>query len=123
MTSEHIFETLHDDLRYYNDYLQGISNEILDSGISKYPIFVAHQTKGIGIGKQVLMHESLSTKWSINVSALEEFVHKSIVTTEKLADFKRTYKDPELHLCVFAMLPDGSNSFAFLPYIQDPEII
>jgi hypothetical protein len=120
-TPEYLLSTLQSDLRYYNDYIQGLAHEIIDTAVSKYPIFVAHQTAGVGIGKQILSHPSLNTQWSINASVLEEFIKKNIITREKLADFRATYKDPDDYMCVFVMMPDGANSFVFLKYIQQED--
>lgn len=116
MDKQHpLFESLQNDLRYYADYLNGLAREILDSGTSKYPVFVAHQEKTIGLGKAIMNHDQLETNWSINVSLLEEFVKRGLVTREKLADFKASWKDPETYMCVFVLAGEAS-SFVFLPY-------
>ncbi len=110
-----LFESLRNDLRYYSDYLQGMSREILDSGTSKYPVFVAHQEKTIGVGKPIMNHDQLETSWSINVSLLEEFVKRGIVQMERIGDFKASWRDPETYMCVFVVAGEAS-SFVFLPY-------
>jgi hypothetical protein len=121
MDQQHpLFESLRNDLRYYADYLNGLAREILDSGTSKYPVFVAHQEKTIGIGKAIMNHDQLETNWSINVSLLEEFVKRGLVTREKLPEFKASWKDPESYMCVFVLAGEAS-SFVFLPYEMPEE--
>jgi hypothetical protein len=115
-----LLESLQNDLRYYADYLQGMAREILDSGTSKYPVFVAHQmSQGLNIGKPILQHEQIETKWSINVSLMEEFVKKGIVQQAHFAEFKKSWKDPETHMCVFVYAGQAS-SFVYLPYSPEP---
>ncbi|MFN3529441.1 MAG: hypothetical protein ACK417_05920 [Bacteroidia bacterium] len=118
--NEHInnplLTSLQNDLRYYADYLQGLAREILDSGTSKYPVFVAHQfAEGINIGKAVLQHQHIETRWSVNVSLMEEFVKKGIVQHENFPEFKKSWKDPEEFMCVF-VLAGAASSFVYLPY-------
>jgi len=111
-----LLETLQNDLTYYADYLQGLAREILDSGTSKYPVFVAHQQeRGLDIGKPILQHAQIETRWSINISLMEEFVAKGIIAREKFADFKQSWKDPEDFMCVFVYAGPAS-SFVYLPY-------
>jgi hypothetical protein len=111
-----LLESLQNDLKYYSDYLQGLSREVLDSGTSKYPVFVAHQEAGgIEIGRPILQHEQIETRWSINISLMEEFVAKGIVPREQFAAFKQSWKDPEEYMCVF-VLAGAASSFAYLPY-------
>jgi hypothetical protein len=110
-----VLVSLKKDLDYYNDYLIGFTREVLDSGISKYPILVAYQYGGIKLGTTVLDHATLYTQWSINISALEEFVKKEIVGRDKIDEFRKHYKDPETHMCVFVVLNDEAG-FVFYPY-------
>lgn len=112
-----LFESLRNDLRYYADYLHGMAREIVDSGTSKYPVFVAHQEKTIGLGKPIMNHDQLETNWSINVSLLEEFVKRGVVQMDRISAFKESWKDPEEYMCVF-VLAGESSSFVFLPYAE-----
>lgn len=118
MDAASYFAQIEQDLTYYLDYLQGLSREILDSGLSKYPVFIAYQTKEIGMGKQVLSHESLGTRWSVNISIMEEFVKRNVLSLEKWPEFKKTYKDPEQFACVFLM--DGLEAhFLYIPFNRE----
>lgn len=120
MDAASYFAQVEQDLRYYLDYLQGLAREILDSGLSKYPVFVAYQSAQAQIGKQVLSHDGLGTRWSVNVSIMEEFIKRNILEMDQWPEFKKTYKDPESFACVFLM--DGSQAhFLYLPYHSEEE--
>ena len=111
-----LLESLQNDLRYYADYLQGMAREIIDSGTSKYPVFVAHQERmGPDLGRVVLQHEQLETRWSIHVSIMEEFVKKNVLSLEQFPEFKKSWKDPEHFMCVFVWA-GAASSFVYLPY-------
>lgn len=98
-------EDLQKDLGYYATYLQGIAHEILDSGTSKYPVFVAYSSGLPDLGRPLLDHRQLDTRWSIRVSAMEEFVRKSILTHDQFQVFKQSWKDPNDFMCVFVADP------------------
>lgn len=115
-----ILASLERDLRYYADYIEGLSREIIDAGLSKYPIFIAYTDVEPQMGKKVLAHKTLETTWSINVSILEEFVKLGIVLREKLQLFRSNFKDPETHFCVF-WISGNSTGFVFMPFeVQIP---
>ena len=52
--------------------------------------------------------------WSINISSLEEFVAKQVISSEKLEEFKKVYKSPDDHLCIFVISELGA-AFIYLP--------
>ena len=116
----HILETLEADLNYYADYLHGFANEVLNSGVSKYPIFIAHKAP-LPMGRILMDHAQVHTQWSISISLLEEFVGRNVVTKDKLFNFRQHFRDPETHMCVFVVSEDGEASFVFLPYDRTQE--
>ncbi len=103
------------DLRYYASYLQGIAHEILDSGTSKYPVFVAFESGNPELGRLVLDHRQLDTKWSVRASAMEEFINRKVLGLEQFARFKKSWKDPNDFMCVFVLDPQQP-SFVYFPY-------
>jgi hypothetical protein len=108
-------EDLQKDLGYYATYLQGIAHEILDSGTSKYPVFVAYSIGLPDLGRPLLDHRQLDTRWSIRVSVMEEFVRKSILSREQFQAFKQSWKDPNDFMCVFVADPQQA-VFVYFPY-------
>ncbi|MBM3936168.1 MAG: hypothetical protein FJ343_03350 [Sphingomonadales bacterium] len=103
------------DLGYYASYLQGIAHEILDSGTSKYPIFVAYDGQPVELGRPLLDHRQLDTRWSVRASVMEEFIKKGLLTREQFSAFKQSWKDPNDFMCVFVAMPQQS-IFVYLPY-------
>lgn len=115
MENEGEWTELERDLGYYSSYLQGIAHEVLDSGTSKYPIFVAHEGQSLELGRPLLDHRQLDTRWSIRASVMEEFIKKGLLTKEQFAAFKKSWKDPNDFMCVFVANPQQP-IFVYFPY-------
>lgn len=109
--------SLEKDLEFYADAIKEVSIEIMVEGISKNPIFIAHQHE-VSIGEVILNKEELGTDWTIQASTVEEFVEKGIISKEKREPFLRAYKKPENFMCVFVIVPEGAN-FIYYPYKKD----
>lgn len=108
-------KSLESDLKLYSESIQEVATEILNEGLSEYPIFVAHQHE-VSLGELILDKNDLNTQWSIQASMLEEFVQKGIIHTEKKERFIKQYKNPNEYMCLFVIVPKGAN-FVFYPYI------
>ena len=116
-----VLESLKTDLDYYSDYIRGLAHEILDAEASKYPVFVATEAKNkVAIGKAILEAEGLNRTWNINVCLLEELVQKGLIQGDKLIVFIDNFKDPEMYMCVLAIISNDA-SFIFKPYSGDSE--
>jgi hypothetical protein len=117
MNSEnHWLESVESDLRYYADYLRGLSRELLDTGLSKYPVFVAyHEPMPTSLGRPILIHQHLDTHWSVNLTVMEDFVAREIVTRSAFPEFRKSWKDPEFFMCVFVYTPSKC-AFLYMPY-------
>ncbi len=102
---------LQSQLQPYKTLLGQAADVIVNENVSKYPIFVVHQQE-LEMGIPLIAAGS-QFKWSVNASTLEEFVTKDIIYQEKAQDFINTYKDPELHLCLFVLSELGAQ-FIFL---------
>lgn len=103
---------LEQELKIYVKAMKEAAQIIIDEDISNYPIFVAHQQE-VEIGIQLIKAGEGSGVWNIHASTLEEFVSKSIIFSEKVDDFKATYKSPHSHVCVFVLSELGA-TFNFL---------
>lgn len=106
--------SLETDLKIFSETIKEVSMEILDEGISKFPIFIAHQHEA-NIGELLLAKDEFATEWNIHASTIEEFVQKGIIQKEKQEFFELNYKDPKKFMCVFVMVPEGAN-FVFFRY-------
>jgi len=110
-----IIESVDMDLATYEDYLQELANVVLEQEVSKYPIFIMHQQDVVQIGRTVIDAARSKTKWSVNISHLEEFVNRKIVPNEKVENFKQVYKSPLEYICIFVLANENA-SFVFRPY-------
>ena len=106
--------SLERDLKFFNESIREVANEIRVEGISEYPIFVAHQHE-LKLGELILDRIELNSEWSIHASTIEEFLERGIIKKELKQRFEDTYKDPDKFICVFVVTPDGAN-FVFVPY-------
>ena len=113
-TPSPILESLRKDLKIYKDSIKEVAAEILSSGVSKYPIFVAHQHE-VRLGEIILDKDDLGTDWTINASTLEEFVEKNVIQKNKKELFKKNYKDPKKQICLFVIVKEGAN-YVYIPY-------
>ncbi|MBK8517809.1 MAG: hypothetical protein IPL55_16445 [Saprospiraceae bacterium] len=106
------FLELEKELQPYKKILSQASDVILNENVSKYPIFIIHQQElEMGVS---LIDAGSRFKWSVNASTLEEFVSKELIFMDKASDFISTYKDPDVHLCLFVLSELGAQ-FIFIP--------
>lgn len=110
-----IIESIDIDIISYEDYLKEVADMVMANKVTKYPIFVLHQKISVDVGRPIIDFTKSKTKWSVNVSHLEEFVLKEIVKKENIDAFRAVYKNPSEYLCIF-VLDDGVANFIFRPF-------
>ena len=110
-----IIESIDIDIISYEDYLKEVAEMVIANEVTKYPIFVLHQKKSINIGRPIIDFTRSKTKWSVNISHLEEFVLKDIVKKNSVDAFREVYKNPSEYLCIF-VLEEGMANFIFRPF-------
>jgi hypothetical protein len=108
--------SLERDLKVFNDAIREVAVEIIVEGLSKYPIFIAHQHE-LKLGEVILDRHELNSEWTIHASTLEEFVERGVIKPELKDRFIASYKSPKNHMCVFVVVPEGAN-FVYYPYIN-----
>jgi hypothetical protein len=106
--------SLQRDLKGFSESIREVAVEIMVEGLSKYPIFIAHQHE-IKLGEVILDRMELNTEWSIHASTLEEFLERGVIKPELEKRFVDSYKNPKDFMCVFVVVPEGAN-FVFVPY-------
>lgn len=106
--------SLKKDLKLYNESIREVAVEIMVEGLSRYPIFIAHQHE-VKLGEPILDRNELNTEWSVHASTLEEFVERGIIKKELQERFIKSYKNPNDFMCVFVIVPEGAN-FVYYPY-------
>jgi uncharacterized protein YutE (UPF0331/DUF86 family) len=109
-----ILDSLEKDVQYYKDAIKEVSDEVLDNQLSEYPVFIAHELP-ISIGEMILDKDDFSRSWSISASTLEELTENQVIQEDKQDDFKKVYKNPREHICIFLISEKGGN-FIFYPY-------
>jgi len=108
--------SLERDLKAFNDAIREVAVEIIVEGLSKYPIFIAHQ-HDLKLGEVILDRHELNSDWTIHASTLEEFIERGVVKPELKERFISSYKTPKDFMCVFVVVPEGAN-FVYYPYIK-----
>lgn len=110
-------ESLEIDLKFLSDSIKEISIEIMVEGLSKYPIFIAHQHE-VTLGEVIFDRHEMNTDWTIQASTMEEFIERGVINKDLKQRFIDTYKNPNKFMCVFVIVPEGAN-FVFFPYAKD----
>jgi hypothetical protein len=100
------FLALEQQIHPYKKILAQAADVILDQNVSNYPIFILHQQElEMGVA---LIEGGRKFPWSVNASTLEEFVTKDLIFNEKVEEFRSTYKDPQVYLCLFVLSELGA---------------
>jgi hypothetical protein len=106
--------SLEADLKLFKESIREVAVEIMIEGLTKYPIFIAHQ-HDLKLGEVILDRHDLNTEWSIHASTLEEFEERGVIKKELKERFIKSYKNPNDFMCVFVVVPEGAN-FIYYPY-------
>lgn len=109
-----LLDALQDELTRFNDQFMEVAVEVLRNDVSRYPIFVAHKME-VPLGRKFLDRELYNSAWSYSISHLEDFVHKDFIVESKVDMFRKAYKNPTTHMCLFVIAPEGSG-IVFYPY-------
>lgn len=112
--SHPIIDSLEYDLKFYNDAIKEVANEVLNNNLSEHPVFIAHEVP-ISIGELILDKQDFDRSWSISAITLEELVEAQVIESDKQDEFKKIYKDPKQYICIFLISEKGGN-FVFFPY-------
>jgi len=70
--------SLEPDLKLFNESIREVAIEIMVEGLTKYPIFIAHQHE-LKLGEVILDRHDWNTEWSIHASTLEEFLERGLI--------------------------------------------
>jgi hypothetical protein len=98
------------------DTLKEASYQIRKAGFDS-PIFAISKNE-IPIGQLLLNQGALDLSWNYYASFLDEFVQRELVATDKLEEFKGTYKDPDEFCCLF-VVDKAFTNFVYIPYPED----
>lgn len=115
-----ILESVRNDVAQVGEDLKTIALQVIEEGISEYPIFLVAQEL-IPFGRQIFDRDEVSLNWFFFASLLEEFMKKQLITKEGVKEFQRAYKDPKERACIFIITPELVQ-FVFVPYDIDIEM-
>jgi hypothetical protein len=111
-TTEKIL-TIQQEIKRYKPIIEPLWEQVLDSEVTRYPILI-FSTLPIEAGVLIMDRQMAPGPWSVSMSSLEEFNVKKLIFDEKVRDFQKIYKDPELHYCAF-VISDLGTQFLFIP--------
>ena len=100
-------------ISYYADLLHEAFEGVINEGVSKYPVFIFHQQE-VNVGLPIADRMEIAGDWSVNISTLEEFYIKGLVTIEQVEEIKHKISGlPPMYCCL--VLSGEKGSLVFLP--------
>ena len=93
-------------------FLENASETVINEGVSKYPIILVSDVE-LSVGIPLLESEESCKK--INVSSLEEFSTKNLISPEKVTSFISLYNTHKKNDICFFVLTNTIGQFVFLP--------
>jgi hypothetical protein len=109
-----ILESIRNDVALIGEDLKVIANQVIDEGISEYPLFIASQEL-LDLGRPIFDPETAGLNWIFRATILEDFVNRNIISQSKVADFQRTMGDPRKNACIVVITPEGIQ-LVFVPF-------
>jgi hypothetical protein len=105
-----------DDVHHYSDLLAEAFDGVITEGVSKYPVFIFHQNE-VTMGIQIADRTKTAGNWNVNISTLEEFYIKGMVTIEQVNDIKVKITGTPPQYCCLVLLGKKAN-LVFFPRTQ-----
>ena len=99
------------------DKIKEASYLVRQRGFSQYPIFPIVKT-AFTLGILLVEKGEMENQWNYYTAYLDLFVQCGLVAKEKIAVFKKAYKDPDEFCCLFVLDINFIN-FVYLPYPED----
>lgn len=100
-----------------SDHIKEASYHIRKNGFSDYPIFPVSKSE-LPIGQILYGKSEMNLIWNYYASYLDEFLQRKLIDKERIAVFKRSYKDPDEYCCLF-LVDKRMTSFIYIPYPID----
>jgi hypothetical protein len=101
------------DIHHYYELLREAFDGVIHEDVSKYPVFIFHR-EDIHVGLLIADYRTHAGNWSVNVSTLEEFYIKGLVTIEKVDEIKNKIRgNPPQYCCL--VLSGEEGSIVFIP--------
>lgn len=113
---------LQQDFRRFGPLFAEMVEEVLRSGVTRYPVLVAaRQTLGVGVPAPVGRNQGAS--FDYRLSFAEELIHKGVIQRDRSEAFKLQHRNTLGRACVL-LVQDDESRFIFLPfdYSDAPEL-
>lgn len=99
------------DVEFYHVLMDEAFEGVINEGVSKYPVFIFHQ-QDITVGLPIAERETIGADWSVNISTLEEFYIKGLVTIEQVEEIKlKISASVPMYCCLVLSREKGSMVF------------
>jgi len=106
-------------LHFYLELMKEAFEGVINEDVSRYPVFIFHQ-QDMNVGLPISDRTQNHGEWSVNISTLEEFYIKGIVTIEQVEEIKaKIIGQPPQYCCM--LLYEGKGSLIFVNRDSDPE--
>lgn len=99
-------------LHFYLELMKEAFEGVINEDVSRYPVFIFHQQE-MSVGLPIYDRGDHNGEWSVNISTLEEFYIKGIVTIEQVEEIKaKIIGQPPQFCCM--VLYEGKGSLIFV---------
>ena|SRR5687767_15037299 len=110
---ESYIEKFAEQVEQYHDLMKESFEGVINEGISKYPVFIFHRQE-VTVGIPIADWHSIAGDWSVNLSTLEEFYIKGLVTIEQVEEIKLKIGGASPMYCCLVLSGEKA-SLVFLP--------
>ena len=110
---ENYIEEFVEDIHHYHQLMEEAFQGVINEDVSRYPVFIFHRQE-VNVGLMIVDHHVAAGNWSVNISTLEEFYIKGLVTIEQVEEIKaKITGNPPRYCCLVLTAEKGS--LVFLP--------
>jgi len=111
--SDSFIEKFAAEVKYYHSLMAEAFEGVITEGVSKYPVFIFHKQE-VTVGLEIADRHQIAGDWSVNISTLEEFYIKGLVTIEQVEEIKSKIAGDHPRYCCL-VLAEEKGSLIFLP--------
>ena len=111
--SDSFIEKFAAEVEHYHALMTEAFEGVINEGVSKYPVFIFHQ-QDVTVGIPIADRHNIAGSWSVNISTLEEFYIKGLVTIEQVEEIKSKITGADPRYCCL-VLAEEKGSMIFLP--------
>ena len=112
-TESTYIEQFGENIHHYEHLLEDAFNGVIREDVSRYPVFIFHR-QDVTVGLPIADYKIHAGNWSVNVSTLEEFYIKGLVTIEQVEDIKHKITGNPPQYCCLVLYGEKA-SLVFLP--------